>query len=99
MSGQDHQTSTSVARLEVHAHYHGQSLRDLSDRQALLEADTRRMLPLIADVSELRERLRLVEAAVQLGKVAAGLGMLTLAGSGSVSGAGEKVLRTLLGMP
>ena len=99
MSESDHHTSILVARLEVHSHYHSQSLQTLTERQSELEADTRRLQSLPMDVSGLQERLRQVEVAVHLVKLAAGLGMLTLATTGSVSGAGEKVLRTLLGLP
>lgn len=88
----DHETTASLARLEVHASYLRRDTLTQAGRLTTLERQVRDHGTMLRELREHQDRLRRVEVAVSLLKTAGGLLMLVVAQSGLVSGKGSQIL-------
>lgn len=96
MSRDDHQATVSLAQQEIHVHYLRRDSQTqagrLTDLERQFDRQTRDHSMLLNGLREHQDRLRRVEVAVILLKMAGGLLMLVIAQSGLVSGKGAQLL-------
>jgi hypothetical protein len=92
MSRDDHQTTASLARQEVHVSYLRRDSQTQAGRLTAIERQMRDHSTLLHGLREHQDRLRRVEMAVSLLKAAGGMLMLVVAQSGLVSGKGAQLL-------
>ena len=105
MSAQDpHQDCASrLTSLEIHDSYLRRDIAGQEQRIGALESQARRFGSLPWVVQDLQDRLRRLEEAIRLIKLATGLAMMAVAASGQLGGAAERMAKalaaSLLGVP